>query len=74
MRNLEARLHLARQTPEISAVLELLTIYRDEALSAVVDKDEDREIEVGRVRGYNRMIRAISIEPLTVGHFNKASE
>lgn len=71
LRKLEASLHQAKQTPEVRLLVELVEMYRAEALRAVIVRDKDREIEVGTVRAYDRILEAIKDGPVTVDTFVK---
>lgn len=46
--------------------MELVELYRDEALRDVIGKDKEREIDVGRVRACERILQAISVAPPTI--------
>lgn len=71
LRKLEASLHQAKQTLEVRLLVELVEMYRAEALRAVIVRDKDREIEVGTVRAYERILEAIKDGPVTVDTFVK---
>lgn len=69
LRSLEARLHQANQSQEIRDVVELVELYKAEAMRSAIDKDRDREIDIGRVRGFEQILRAITVSPPTIYDF-----
>lgn len=71
LRKLEANLHQAKQTAEVRLLIELVEMYRAEAIAAVIHRDKDREIEVGTVRAYERILGALKDGPVTAEQFIK---